>query len=183
MNLRTMIVLVAAVAAGCGPPETLGPDASGPPVTDTAQDGRFRLAIGLTSGIQHAGVEIQVRTQLTYLGPVASVVVGSDWSPPVYFQLEHLDGDRDMTEVLSLLMCERTPLNSGVAIDIPFVKSGGFGEDDPDAEYWRTFLNDPQLRLPAGHWRVSAHFQGTIDDECRGPAQRLSAEVTFLVVP
>jgi len=183
VSLRIVMILLAAAAAGCGPSETLGPEASGPPVTDTADNGHFRLAIGLASGLQHAGAEIQVRTQLTYLGQVASVVVGSNWSPPVYFQLEHLDGNRDMTDVVSLLMCERTPLNSGVAIDVPFVKSGGFGEDDPDAEYWRTFLNDPQLRLPAGHWRVSAHFQGTLDDECRGPAQTLSAEVTFLVVP
>jgi hypothetical protein len=186
---RIAFVLLAALVAGCSqtptPISTSTPDpgASGPAVEDSAENVQFRLSVRLESDIHRAGVPIDVETQLTYLGPGGSVVVGSDWSPPVYFELQHLTGDLDMTGAVSNLMCEQTPMDAGVGLSIPFGKGGGWSADDPRAGYWQAFYTDPELRLPAGNWRILAQFQGTTNDRCEGPPQKLTAGVEFTVLP
>ena len=69
-----------------------------------------------------------------------------------------------------------------------FEKSGGFGADDPDAEWMRAFLMDPAFRLTAGRWRVFAlaDFYATPGQAvpgCGGQHRTLEASVVLEVGP
>ena len=43
------------------------------------------------------------------------------------------------------------PLDPATPITADLSKSGGFSGDDPDADFVRSFLADPEVRLPRGH--------------------------------
>ena len=45
-------------------------------------------------------------------------------------------------------------------VAIQFQKSGGYSADDPNAAFYRTYFADPVLRLPAGHWKLTAIANG-----------------------
>jgi hypothetical protein len=57
-----------------------------------------------------------------------------------------------------------------LAIDRPIVrairKSGGYGEDQPDAEFYRSFFADPLVRLPVGDWDIRAVAEFIDDRDC-----------------
>ena len=176
-------ILALGLVVACTSAPTSEPQTSPPPAEQTAEDAQFRLTIRMASSVQRAGEPIDLETTLAYLGPDIAVIVGSDWSPPVWFELEHLDGDLDLDGPVSLLTCNLTPIDAGVPLTIPFIKNGGYSGDDPDAAYWKTFFDDPALRLPAGRWRLSSNFQGVTSDRCEGAMHRLRASITFDVVP
>jgi hypothetical protein len=176
-------VLALGLVVACSSAPTSGPRTSPQPAEQTAEDAQFRLTFRMASSIQHAGEPIDLQTTLAYLGTDVAVIVGSDWSPPVWFGLEHIDGDLDLDGPISLLTCQLTPLDAGVPLQIPFIKNGGYSSDDPDAAYWKAFFDDRVFRLPAGRWRLSANFQGMTSDRCEGAIHRLRAALTFDVVP
>lgn len=37
---------------------------------------------------------------------------------------------------------------------IPFVKSGCWSNDDTDAEYWKSYYKDKELKLPTGEYEL-----------------------------
>jgi hypothetical protein len=50
-----------------------------------------------------------------------------------------------------------TGLRVGESLTVPFVKSRG-SPNNPTQGFDAAWLDDPQLRLPAGRWRVIALF-------------------------
>lgn len=60
--------------------------------------------------------------------------------------------------------------------------SGGWSEDDPNAAFYRTFAQAPDVRLPAGAWEVTADavFAGP---DCAGPQRTLTASTVVVVTP
>ena len=62
---------------------------------------------------------------------------------------------------------------------VPFSKSGGWGEDDPNAAFLRTYFSEPELTLPSGTWRIDVSTAATIGDGCIGP--QLDLELALIV--
>lgn len=144
------------------------------------EDLTMRLEISLPAQAFDTTQAIPIQTKITYLGPNDREEVVGDNSPPVYFDLENVTGDLDMLGGVSGLMCEHTVLERGVALNVPYVKSGAFNGDDPDATFWRQFFEDKELHLPPGQWRVIGNLR-TDPGGCDGPRHELSASVEFLV--
>jgi hypothetical protein len=46
-------------------------------------------------------------------------------------------------------------LNNGEIYAFPYKKSGGYSEDQPDAQFWREFFSQKDLYLPAGSYTVT----------------------------
>jgi hypothetical protein len=75
-------------------------------------------------------------------------------------------------------------LAPGEVVDVPFEKSGGFEADGPRAEFWQEWFEDPELRLPAGRYEITAYLRhGARGSRCGGPRDTLSASVAIEVVP
>jgi hypothetical protein len=75
--------------------------------------------------------------------------------------------------------CARHVVPAGDRNVIPFAKSGGWSEEDPNAAFLRTYFADPQLTLPSGTWRIDVVAQGYIGDGCTGA--QLDLEVSLIV--
>lgn len=70
-----------------------------------------------------------------------------------------------ITGGLTLDILKKTELKKGEIYIIPFSKSGGFSEDDPDADFWRDFYSEKTLKLPEGEYIFSAITSFTLDEE------------------
>jgi hypothetical protein len=61
-------------------------------------------------------------------------------------------------------VCTRTTLEPRQTLTYGFTKSGGFDGDDPNADDYKRFFEDPELRLTAGTWHVFAVADFSLDD-------------------
>jgi hypothetical protein len=58
-----------------------------------------------------------------------------------------------------------TTLKKNTTYHFEHVKSGSWSADEPDAAYWQDFYSQPDLRLPAGEYTVTAHVDFSTSDE------------------
>lgn len=168
-----VLVFLAAVAACTAAPGPL-------PVEVTDSDAEFRLTIIAPRTIYRSDEPIEVRATLTYIGPAAVAEVAGSGSGVVGFRLEDLEGPLDQ-EPISTSDCVPHHFARGVALQVPFQKSGGWSADDANAAFWKAFFDDPVLRLPAGRWRITAvaSFAGR---ECSDDQHLLEAPLELVVV-
>jgi len=182
--LGTALLIAACTAAT--PPTPVAPSA--PSALESAAvrqaraetvEGNFRLAINAGRATYQAGEPIEMEAALTYGGPEPEVRVWGSGSGVVHFAIEQVNGPLAMGPAATD-DCVPHQMLRGQPTAVPFTKSGGFSADDPDADFWRDFFTDPQLRLPAGQWRViaKASFLGP---DCSLPETALDAGVTITV--
>lgn len=94
------------------------------------------------------------------------------------FEFTEVNGSRHVGPVWTL-ECGAYRLESGKPITKPITKSGGYTPDQPDADFYREFLKDPVVRLPAGDWTITAIAEFTEGPGCSG--QRYTMRATNLV--
>ncbi len=146
-----------------------------------ARDEMFDLAI-VTAGTQaFADEPIDLATTLRYIGESEQTTIVSHGGGPVSFGVEQLDGPVDNGPEWD---ASATPFTyrRGDVQDVPFQKSGGWDGDDPMASFWRAWFADPELRLPAGRYRITAHLDYRGPDD-NAPARSLEAAVVIEVLP
>jgi hypothetical protein len=155
----------------------------GEPVNGEDADREFRLTISADQGRYRAGQPIDVSATLTYLGPNVGIVVGGSGTGLVGFALERKEQPAFRIEPAGTSDCRPYQMQRGVAVAHPFMKTGGFADEDPLAGFFRAYFASPELRLPAGTWTISAvaNFLGSAD--CDGPEHALNASVTVAVEP
>lgn len=61
------------------------------------------------------------------------------------------------------------------------MKSASWSQDDPNAEFLVEWVRDPQLRLPAGTWHVTAYSEFAVGSECAGAQVDLEASIVIRV--
>ena len=167
--------IVATAVAGCASPTPAAPVEQ----VDRQQDGTFALEIRTPKDRYNVGDAVPISTNFMYLGPDArTTVTGS--STLVIFGVKQINGTIDMGGG-SDAMCARHELTARQPVNVPFVKSGGYGSDDPQAAFWQAYFADPELHLPAGIWRVTASLEAITGIDCRGQRHLLRAGVTFRV--
>ena len=126
------------------------------PIEDSVAGEMFRLTIRSDAATYGENVPIRIRAEFAYVGNGASVRVFGAGAGIVVFSWEQLDGRLKQDWVVDDA-CRPWDINRGAPLSMPFSKSGSFGQDDPDAAFWRLFFADPAFRLPAGRYRVHAH--------------------------
>lgn len=152
-------------------------------VSSTVRDDRFDLTMTTPKASYRVEEPIPLSATLTYLGPEENVELSSEYRDAVYFSLEQLDGPLDMDGGGSRLICYPTSLTKAEPDTIPFSKSGAFSSDTPGASFWASYFADPTLRLPAGSWRISAHFKAAVGSDCAHATNALDTAVSFVVAP
>jgi hypothetical protein len=170
--------------AGLIPAAPTGPVIEGgAPVNGADADQEFRLTISADQGRYRAGQLMDVSATLTYLGPNAGIVVGGSGTGLIGFALESSEQPALRIDPAGTSDCRPYQMRRGVAVAHPFMKTGGFADEDPLAAFYRAYFASPELRLPAGTWTISAvaNFLGSAD--CDGPQHTLNASVKVVVEP
>jgi hypothetical protein len=146
---------------------------------DTNGDFRFSLTAGQTQ--YAAGEPIRdIHAALTYTGPRASIDLTGGYQLIEPWQLEQLDGPIDQLGATPA-PCRGYTMSRNLPVDSSFGKSGGYSHSDPLATFWDAYFADPDLRLPAGTWKITvgAHFSET---SCDGQWIGLSASIVIRTV-
>jgi hypothetical protein len=125
-----------------------------PAVAETRDD-LFVLTIQSERSRYAVNEPIAFETTLVYVGAPEQVTVTSSGGGLVGFSIEQLDGPVDALGGRDS-DCREFQYRRGDLERIRFQKSGGFSNTDPMAAFWRAFYADPQLRLPAGEYRITA---------------------------
>lgn len=164
--------------SGSGPSPSFAPSTEG-----AAEDDLFALSIATDRAQVVADEPIQITTTLRYVGDVKNKkATVSGGGSLVAFGVEQLDGPID-TGPGWRLSCGFYEFEPDEVLDIPFAKSGGFDADGPTADFWRSWFADPFLRLPEGHYVITAYaHHGGRGAVCTGPWQTLTASVAIEVV-
>ncbi|MDQ3448742.1 MAG: hypothetical protein M3432_06140 [Chloroflexota bacterium] len=162
--------VVASPSAVAASPSPVAPVGEG-------SDALFALTIGADRGPYAADEPIDIATTLRYIGAEPTTVTSSG-AGLVAFGIEQLDGPVD-AGIGRDDDCARFDYPPGHAESVEFHKSGGYSNDDPMADFWRTFFADPELRLPAGEYRITARADYGARD-CGDP-QSIEASIVIVV--
>jgi hypothetical protein len=153
-----------------------------PPVA-TARQGDFTLTITAPRADYGAGDVIDVHAEVRYDGTADTMTVSGE-TPLVAFGIEQQGGAIQQLSVgdANRRRCTPYELRKGVPLTVGYTKSGGWGAEDPNADFYLAYFNDPELRLPAGTWRVFAiaFFSTSTTTDCHDTGT-LTASMTLRV--
>lgn len=127
----------------------------------TANDENFSVKTYIEKLKFQEDEEISLYSTIEYIGPKDSVEI---WSGDPYFQHMIYKNEEIFCGGSTLQLLKKTELKKGEIYTIPFSKNGGFDEKDPDAEFWRDFYSEKELRLPPGEYVFSAITDFTLDE-------------------
>ena len=147
-------------------------------------DGAFTLTIRSPTDHYLARDAIDVAASLEYVRD-GSIVVATA-ADVVGFGVEQIGGPHRVDPV-TRQSCRQSSFQGGKPEPYPYVKSGGFSPEMPDAEFIKAYLNvsgnkpDPTLRLPAGTWSIFA-VTDLAEGDCGGTVRhQLKAAITVVV--
>lgn len=166
MKSLLTFVLAAAMAfafAGCGsdggeqrPAVTMNPKLEEKMASPKLEheDKYFNMQLHVARTTFKAGEPIDISASLTYTGEEKSYTVWGSSSAQVVFTLT--DGKNFDVDGASTSDLVPTEYKQGETVSYPFVKSGGYDSNDPNAAFWKSFYAEKELRLPAGTYLVTA---------------------------
>ncbi|MBR0600283.1 hypothetical protein [Sinanaerobacter chloroacetimidivorans] len=143
----------------------------------TASDENFLVKTYIEKLQFKEAEEISLYSTIEYIGEKDSIDI---WSGEPYFHHIIYKNGEVFSGDFTLNILKKTELKKGEIYTIPFSKSGGFSEDDPDADFWREFYSEKTLRLPNGEYTFSAITSFTLDKEQQEKVQ-LKTEFTVEV--
>jgi hypothetical protein len=178
----------APIPTGGTPDPSVGPEASRGQVQadgtllDVVEDGDFMLRLRAAEAVYRTYEPIDVVAELTYIGADPKVVLSG--GVVLGFGIRQLDGELAMDPLWPLPCGPLGTLSpGGRPLVIPFAKSGGYGADDPNRDFWVAYFEDPELRLPEGSWEIYAIPAFRVGPGCELDGPELRASVTIEVVP
>jgi hypothetical protein len=156
--------------------------ASSSPVSNEVASGPFRLTLTVPKATWSAAEVIGGEAVLTTDG--AATVLCASGGGVIGYSYQEVGGDRFMEAVMQANE-QPYPIDDANPIEIAVRKSGAsYSASQPDADFYRSWFEDPQVHLPPGAWQITAEasfFEGAPD--CPGPYIRMRAPVTIHVTP
>lgn len=147
----------------------------------TDRQGPFILTFETTAATYRENEPVIAVAKLSYDGPDAAAELSGTGSGAILFDIEQLDGDLDQS-AFQHDDCKPYSLPADQPIERPFNKSGAFDAKDPRAEFWRDFFAEPELRLPAGRYRLTARVPLSVGAGCRDSPLDLRTSLEIEVV-
>lgn len=138
------------------------------------------LSATVEPAVVAAGQPIEVETAFSNDGTEPIELSGSG-SGFVFFSVTRLEDGLTSGEPVMTDDCALHVLAPNERTVIPFAKSGGWSEDDPNATFLRTYFADPELTLPSGTWRIDITTSATIGEGCVGEPLDLSLSLVITV--
>lgn len=143
-------------------------------------EGGVTLAANVAPTRVAAGDEINVVAEVSHDRPVPLVVSGSG-TGIVFFSVTRLGDGLSSGSPIASSDCAQHELPPGEPLVVPFSKSGGWSEEDPNADFLRTYFSEPGLTLPPGTWRIDITTGGTLGEGCTGEQLDLELALTVTV--
>jgi hypothetical protein len=169
---RSLAVVLALVLAACGSSDgTPGPTG---PVAASVTQGRFSLTFTSASASVHSRDEITGTARLTLLAPGGATFSGPNTI--LGFEFSEVGGHHRLVSAVFDGVCAPHRITTNTPIDSPIVK-GGAAVEGPDADWYRQFLDDPTVKLPAGDWDITAVGSFTDGQGCVGQHLEMRATV------
>lgn len=175
-----VITLVPTSGSGQSPHPSTGPIRLRP--ADTAEDDTFRLEIRVDgSEFVADGPPVQVDTWLAYVGHEQRLTVSHAAGGIVAFGIRQLDGPFDPGGPARRMSRQVDEWTIGEVRQVPWSKSGGFSADDPLADRYTAWFDDPMIHLEPGTYQITAQAEYALADEAA--TRRLEASVIVEVTP
>ena len=146
----------------------------------SVNDSVFKLTIRTDKDEYAADEAVSCYAALEYVGGADSITIYSG-DPLVYFTIKggKFTGDYAISDIL-----KSTTLKKNEPVRFDFAKSGGYSADDEDAAFWESWYAEPELKLPAGEYTISATVEGFFDEnDYAGTAYKLTASQKITVTP
>ena len=162
LPVLAVVVIGAVIATGLklgpGPGDSSAgaTDAANGPIETATRSGDFRLTICSAKARYAIDEPIEIGASLVYLGSGSVQIAHGQGAggTAVGFGIEEaVLGDLRLAPTVAE-SCERSTLEGGIPLQVPFAKAGGWSGNDPRADEYRAWFQDPVLRLPAGVWHV-----------------------------
>jgi hypothetical protein len=178
MRSRALLLSVLALVA-C----SSAPNPSGVLHSETAS-GPFLLSVELPKSTWSAGEQIvgQATLQLTQ-GDARELTASG--SGVIAFSYSEVSGRRHMDADWTA-DCGPHPISVSSPIGTMLKKSGGTGPDDPDYDFYMSFLRGPYVALPEGTWDITAvaHFvDGAVCFGGSGRSYQMQTSVRVTITP
>ena len=192
MTYRGTVVALGLVLASCAvqppAPTAPSPEAESSPTTaaesspnlvsETVTEGDFTLAATAEPATAVAGAPIEVNAVLTHDRPDPVIVSGSG-SGIVFFSVTREEDGLSSGPPEGTGDCVARSLAAETVV--PFFPSGGYSADDPNADFKKAYQRSPELRLPAGTWRIDVATFASLGEGCSGPPLDLQVSLTVVV--
>ena len=171
------------VVAGCsdGSAAATPTPSSMPGQRAVDQQGPFQLAFELPSGTWKAGDAFDGVATLALVNG-GGVDLGGSGGGLLAFAFLEVNGTRHVDPAWTA-DCASYRLEPGKPMTSAIKKSGGFSADQPDADFYRSFLTDQVVRLPAGDWNISAIASFIEGKGCSGQGHEMKATILVHVTP
>ena len=168
-----LLALVLGLSA-CGEGNTAEPEVPG-----VGKANGFELRLYTDKESYTTREEIRIWATLEYKGEADTVTI---WHGRPYITFSISDGKDFQTGGMVSTILNSTTLERGVVYQFDYVKSGAYGEDDPDADFWREFYQTETLKLPAGTYTVTVNGDFYLSEwqlpEEQGPSAQIQITVT-----
>jgi hypothetical protein len=125
------------------------------------RDELFELKLNIEKTTFLAEEPIPYSASLTYIGDGDSFTVWGSHTIVGFRITNGLDFDMEGASTLELAA---TKLLKNKTVVYPFVKSGGYSNDDPKADFWREFYSEKELTLPPGKYLIEAVCVFSLDE-------------------
>lgn len=142
--------------------------------------GEFSLTLSAQATQYSTDDPIDIQAQLLYEGDQPTIDLSGTFSLVNGFGIEQLDGDLDMGPGWDL-PCVQHQLQAGEPLTVQFQKSAGWSRGDPNADFYRDWLADPLLHLPAGTWLVAAYSDFLAGGGCSGERVQMQSSIVVTV--
>jgi hypothetical protein len=152
---------------------------SGTCPSGSATDGPFRLELVLPHLDWKPTNAITGLAILSFDGSAPTTIYGSGGGV-IAFSYAEVGGSRQVEPVWTA-DCGPHALDPATPINADLAKSGAVSGSEPDAGWLRSFLADPQVRLPSGTWDVTAIAMFVDGAGCSGTPHTMKATVRITV--
>jgi hypothetical protein len=177
--LIAMALCLLVAACGSAP---VSPTASSVPGAQAAQlQAPYLLTLDLPRDTWKAGEPITGTATLS-LVQGAGMDLGGSGGGLIFFDYTEVNGARHVGGAMTA-DCRPYRLESGTPVSAALSHSGGFSADQPDADFYRAFLTAPDVRLPAGDWKISAFAEFVEGQGCSGASRSIKTTVAVHVTP
>jgi hypothetical protein len=145
-----------------------------------AKAGPFRLTLELPKATWHADEPITGAATLS-VTELKAALLGGSGGGFIVFDYREVGGRRHV-EAVSTADCAPHAIGPAEPISEPLGKSGGWDDTDPNAAFYRAFLQGPDVRLPPGQWQITAIATFIDGEGCDGQRYSMETPVTITVV-
>jgi len=127
-----------------------------------SQDNMFRLTMYLDKLEFNHDEKINIHSTLEYIGKKKEVSI---WHGYPYINYTITNGQDFSTGGITMPVLTSSKLKNGEIYEFPYKKTGGYSEEDSNAEFWREFYKEKDLYLPKGKYKVKVYCNFSLNKD------------------